>query len=82
MKFMRAVPNSTTNQQQVQQATRLPVMQGQKPMQGQFKPGLIQNAPGKPVRFAGDLSKLTTVRLANGKLAKVLTLPKDSQQVK
>lgn len=77
LKFMRAVSNSATNQ--VPQVPRLPAMQNT--MQGQFKPVLNSSAPGKPLRFTGDLSKLTTVRLANGKLAKVLTLPKDSQQV-
>jgi len=74
---MRAVSNSATNQ--VPQVPRLPAMQNT--MQGQFKPVINSSAPGKPLRFTGDLSKLTTVRLANGKLAKVLTLPKDSQQV-
>ena len=81
---MRAVQNTnSTANQQVPQISRLPTMQ--KPTQGQmnsqFRPVLNSSAPGKPVRFTGDLSKLTTVRLANGKLAKVLTLPKDSKQV-
>ena len=66
MKVMRALPN---NSQILPPTKNLP------------KPVPVQSAPGKPIRFNGDFSKLTTVRLANGKLARVLTLPKDSQQV-